>query len=85
MRAGTLQFANPVADQQCRGNADRQMDVVFDAADLVEHGIGRLDDTVADVMIETVLQRAFDDTSVSPRMPGDVQVNLGVDIARHDG
>jgi hypothetical protein len=36
VRAGALQFADPLANQECGRNSDRKMDVRFSGADLVE-------------------------------------------------
>ena len=50
MRARTLDLSNPIRDVQGRGNIDGQMEVILNAANIVEHRVGRLDDAIPNVM-----------------------------------
>lgn len=79
MRAAAFQFADPLRYKNVWLKADANMDMCRYAADRVEVCSGSLYDPVSQVVIDSVLDRVGYHRQTIFCVPGDMEVDLGID------
>src|SRR5262249_54153020 len=83
MRRRALELADEVTDQDGRRNTNGEVDMSLDPADLVNVDTGRVDATAAKVVMDDGLDLRHEERGVFLGVRGDVQVDLGVEVAGH--
>ena len=80
MRACAFQFADPVADEQCRRNAEGQMDMIFCPANRVKNHALRFHDAMLQIMVDAVFDGVGQGRIAGFGMPGEVQIDFRINV-----
>lgn len=83
IRAAAFQLADPVGDQEVWRSTQTDVHVRLDTAHRVKVNARRLNDLVSQVMIEAVFNPGRYHRQTILRVPGDVEIDLGVYAVRH--
>src|SRR5258707_10032058 len=83
MRTRAFDLSDPFANQECRGNGNRDMNVSFSAADLVEDEAFCLQGVTPDIAIESGLYRFAHGLQIAFDVPNKMKIDLGVRSPRH--